>query len=103
MGDLVQVKHVKLGQATIVERTIARSFIYLINVAMGNKLVLFLLLSIFAYSKEVLLLHSYHKGYEWTDSISEAVGDSFQDSDVEISTEYMDTKRIHTKKYIDSL
>ncbi len=70
---------------------------------MGNKLVLFLLLSIFAYSKEVLLLHSYHKGYEWTDSISEAVGDSFQDSDVEISTEYMDTKRIHTKKYIDSL
>ena len=70
---------------------------------MGNKVVLFLLLSIFAYSKEILLLHSYHKGYVWTNSISEAVEDSFRNTDVVISTEFMDTKRTYSQEHINLL
>jgi len=74
------------------------------NVVMKNKLVLLLFLSSIIYAKEVLLLHSYHKGYEWTNSISNAIENSFKySSDVEITTEYMDTKRIYSKDYIESL
>ncbi|BFU78586.1 ABC transporter substrate binding protein [Arcobacter sp. 15-2] len=70
---------------------------------MKNKLILLLFLSSIIYGKEVLLLHSYHKAYEWTDSISEAIEDSLQYSNVEITTEYMDTKRIYSEDYIESL
>ncbi len=64
--------------------------------------ILFLLHSL-VYAKDILLLHSYHKGYEWSDAISKAVEDSFQDTQVEITTEYMDTKRVYNKAYIDKL
>jgi len=70
---------------------------------MKNKLVLLLFLSSIIYAKEVLLLHSYHKAYEWTDSISNSVENSLKYHDVEITTEYMDTKRIYNKDYIESL
>jgi len=70
---------------------------------MKNKLVLLLFLSSIIYAKEVLLLHSYHKAYEWTDSISDAIENSLKYHDVEITTEYMDTKRIYNKDYIESL
>ena len=73
------------------------------NVAMKNKLVLLLFLSSIIYAKEVLLLHSYHKGYEWTNSISNAIENGLKYNDVEITTEYMDTKKIYTKEYIHSL
>jgi PAS domain S-box-containing protein len=70
---------------------------------MKNKLVLLLFLSSILYAKEVLLLHSYHKAYEWTDSISQSIENSLKYHDVEITTEYMDTKRIYNKDYIESL
>ncbi|MDC0933181.1 ABC transporter substrate binding protein [Arcobacteraceae bacterium] len=70
---------------------------------MKNKLVLLLFLSSILYAKEVLLLHSYHKAYEWTDSISNSIENSLKYHDVEITTEYMDTKRIYNKDYIQSL
>jgi len=73
------------------------------NVVMKNKLVLLLFLSSIIYAKEVLLLHSYHKGYEWTNSISTAIENSFKYTDVEITTEYMDTKRIYSKEYMESI
>ena len=73
------------------------------NALMKNKLVLLLFLSSIIYAKEVLLLHSYHKGYEWTNSISNAIENSLKYNDVEITTEYMDTKRIYNKEYIESL
>lgn len=73
------------------------------NAVMKNKLVLLLFLSSILYGKEVLLLHSYHKGYEWTNSISIAIENSFKYTDVEITTEYMDTKRIYSKDYMESL
>ena len=70
---------------------------------MKNKLFLLLFLSSIIYAKEVLLLHSYHKGYEWTNSISNAIENSLKYTDVEITTEYMDTKRIYSKEYMQSL
>lgn len=71
----------------------------------------FLLFSIFFISflqasqnKEVLLIHSYHKGYAWTDDISSAIEKSFKEhKNIELTTVYMDTKRIDDSIYLDNL
>ncbi|WP_375725195.1 PAS domain-containing protein [Arcobacter sp. KX21116] len=54
--------------------------------------------------KEVLLLHSYHKGYKWSDDISKAIDDKFASYDnIELTTMYMDTKRILNPTYLHKL
>ena len=71
----------------------------------------FLLFSIFFISflqasqnKEVLLIHSYHKGYAWTDDISSAIEKSFKEhKNIELTTVYMDSKRIDDSIYLDNL
>ena len=71
----------------------------------------FLLFSIFFVSflqasqnKEVLLIHSYHKGYAWTDDISSAIEKSFKEhKNIELTTVYMDSKRIDDSIYLDNL
>ena len=71
----------------------------------------FLLFSIFFISflqasqnKEVLLIHSYHKGYAWTDDISSAIEKSFKEhKNIELTTVYMDSKRIGTKAKCDKI
>ncbi|OEU74439.1 MAG: hypothetical protein BA874_08750, partial [Desulfuromonadales bacterium C00003068] len=47
-------------------------------------------------SKRVLVLHSYHQGYAWTDNVTQALQQQFEQSDfnVELFIEYMDTKRL---------
>ena len=42
---------------------------------------------------KVLLVHSYHKEYEWVAQITRGVKRSFEKSDVELEVFYMDTKR----------
>ena len=65
-------------------------------------IILFTLTSL--YAKEVLLLHSYHKGYAWSDGISEAIEKKlFPYPDIELSTIYMDTKKNSTPVYINKL
>lgn len=60
--------------------------------------------ALFATSKEVLLLHSYHKGYTWSDEISKAVERKFLfHENIELSTAYMDTKRVVGPLYFDRL
>ena len=55
-------------------------------------------------SKEVLLLHSYHKGYIWTDDISKTIENNFsKHKDIELTTVFMDTKRIDDSSYLSSL
>ena len=55
-------------------------------------------------SKDVLLLHSYHKGYTWTDDISSQIEKNFKDNkNVELTTVYMDSKRIDTASYLNNL
>jgi PAS domain S-box-containing protein len=74
-----------------------------------KKFILFSLLffTTFLYSnntKEVLLIHSYHKGYIWTNDISNAIEKEFSNyKNIELNTVYMDTKRVSSQKYLDSL
>lgn len=73
-----------------------------------KKLILFSLLIInFLYannSKEVLLLHSYHKGYIWSDDISKTIEQAFsKHNNIELTTVYMDTKHIADPIYLDKL
>ena len=45
--------------------------------------------------KHVLVLHSYHKGLTWTDGVELGIREGFGvREDIEIHTEYLDTKRI---------
>ncbi|MGM0443553.1 MAG: hybrid sensor histidine kinase/response regulator [Fibrobacterota bacterium] len=64
----------------------------------GVLLLLFFLVS-FLYgtdTKHVLLLHSYHPGFEWVKGITSAVEETFDQSDIplHLHIEYLDTKRI---------
>ena len=43
--------------------------------------------------KKILFINSYHEGYEWSDGISAAINESFEDTGVELRFFYMDTKR----------
>ena len=65
-------------------------------------IIFFLLTSLNA--KEVLLLHSYHKGYVWSDDISKTIEKAFSKYEkIELTTSYMDTKRANNKIYLDKL
>ena len=46
-------------------------------------------------AKNVLILHSYHKGFTWTDNIMSGMESVFKQDGINIQTyvEYMDTKR----------
>lgn len=73
---------------------------------MKKAIILLIILFNFTYanSKEVLLLHSYHKGYKWTDDISDAIEKTFSSrDDIELTTLYMDTKRVVGPVYFDKL
>lgn len=62
----------------------------------------FLILSLKAVCKDntnVLLLNSYHKGFEWTDNITRGIEDALKDTTVELHVEYMDTKRYFDSTY----
>lgn len=51
--------------------------------------------------KQVLVLHSYHQGLNWTDNVSEGILSILsKEDDVEISFEYMDTKRHSEAEYL---
>lgn len=56
-------------------------------------------------NKDVLVLHSYHKGLEWTDNITNAIEATFQESpySVDIRYEYMDTKRVYDEKHLKNI
>ncbi len=66
---------------------------------------LFFLISVgVSAQKNILVLHSYHQGLEWTDQISEGIRSVFPYKDeVKIYYEYLDTKRNYSKKYYDKL
>lgn len=62
-------------------------------------------LDLFAKSKHILILQSYNKGLVWTDNISEGIEKTLllEKDDYELTTEYMDTKKINNKKYMESM
>ncbi len=54
--------------------------------------------------QHVLVLHSYHKGLRWTDREDEGISSVLKarGADVEVHTEYMDTKRVSVDVRFDS-
>jgi len=56
-------------------------------------------------TKNVLVLHSYHKGLQWTDLITQGIESALnnRDQDIELYFEYMDTKLIHDAQYLQKL
>ncbi len=52
----------------------------------------------------ILVLHSYHKGYKWSDDISKAIENSFKKyKNINIMTLYMDAKRMESSSYYEKL
>ncbi len=53
----------------------------------------------------ILILNSYHKEFSWTDNQVSAAKEVFEKtfSELEIHIEYMDTKRIYNKEYLEYL
>jgi PAS domain S-box-containing protein len=53
----------------------------------------------------VLVLHSYHHGFTWSDNISNGIRSVLlgQGNDIELLFEFMDTRRIHSKEYFQAL
>ncbi|TAL17090.1 PAS domain S-box protein [bacterium] len=58
-----------------------------------------------ASQKNVLLINSYHKGFEWTDRLTGGIEKGLSESTPEISlfTEYLDTKRISGELHFDHI
>jgi PAS domain S-box-containing protein len=69
--------------------------------------ILFILLtpSLFAFNRnsKVLLLNSYHKGYIWSDEITRGVEENLDHRNIDLFVEFMDTKRVYDKTYLDLL
>ena len=58
----------------------------------------------FSSANEILLLHSYNKGLKWTDGISTGVEEVMKKyPHFELTTEYMDSKKIESEKYEEEL
>jgi len=60
---------------------------------------------LFAIEKpKILILHSYHPSYKWTNDINHGINTVFKDvTKVDLFVEYMDTKKYFDQKYIDAL
>ncbi|RKE02120.1 sensor histidine kinase [Marinifilum flexuosum] len=56
-----------------------------------------------AENKKILILHSYHEGYNWTDRIMEGINSVFKQENVELFVNYMDTKRCVNEDYFSLL
>ena len=55
-------------------------------------------------SREILLLNSYHRGFKWTDDITRAVVDYYNDSiKYRVFVENMDSKRFQSPEYFAQL
>ena len=61
--------------------------------------------STFANKKKILILHSYHQGFEWSDNITSGIKSIFEKSNVEVefSIEYLDTKKKNDSVYLSNL
>jgi len=67
-------------------------------------IIILFIYSSFLYSNEILLLHSYNKGLKWSDGISRGVETIMQKHpQYELTTEYMDSKKIESEHYFEEL
>ncbi len=69
-------------------------------------IIFILVINLFASSasKNILLVHSYHRGYKWSDDVSKVIERRFEKSGtISLTTVYMDTKKVATSLYFDKL
>ena len=69
-------------------------------------LLIFLASGLFALTdtKNILLVHSYHRGYKWSDDISKVFEKKYENNPkTSLTTVYMDTKKVATPTYFDRL
>lgn len=67
-------------------------------------IIILFIYSSFLFSNEILLLHSYNKGLKWSDGISRGVENIMQKHpQYELTTEYMDSKKIESDHYFEEL
>nr|WP_252724241.1 EAL domain-containing protein [Vibrio hepatarius] len=53
--------------------------------------------------KDVLVIHSYHQGFFWTDAFQMGIEDVLQDDHLVLRVEYLDSKRIQNPTYLEQL
>ena len=72
---------------------------------MKKLILIFILLSTFLFANSsILIVNSYHKGYEWSDSIVKGIEATlYKHSDIDINILYMDAKRITSSDYYKKL
>lgn len=56
-----------------------------------------------AQEEDVLVLHSYHEGYVWTDDFQQGLQSVFTEHDISFRALYLDTKRHQTSAYLEQL
>lgn len=61
-------------------------------------------ISLFAQNnKNILIINSYHRGFQWSDDIINGIEDVLYDTKINANVLYMDSKRIDSKKYYKEL
>lgn len=51
--------------------------------------------------KQIVLIHSYHNGYQWTDDITRGIRDGLRDDEnIDLLIEYLDTKHFPDRKHL---
>ncbi len=53
--------------------------------------------------KDVLVVHSYHQGFFWTDAFQLGLEDVLKDDHLVLRVEYLDSKRIQDPTYLEQL
>ncbi|USD41111.1 EAL domain-containing protein [Vibrio sp. SCSIO 43135] len=57
----------------------------------------------FAQEKDVLVVHSYHQGFFWTDAFQKGLENVLSEQDVSTRVVYLDTKRLQSPEYLEQL
>lgn len=72
---------------------------------MKKILLILILINTYLFSNSsVLIINSYHKGYEWSDSVVKGIEQSlYTHSNIDTNILYMDSKRVTSKEYYSNL
>ena len=70
-------------------------------------IIIFLLLSdgilLAQTNKKVLIINSYHRGFQWSDDVISGIEQVLYNTNIDTNFLYMDSKRISSKKYYQKL
>lgn len=58
---------------------------------------------VYAQVKDTLVIHSYHQGMSWTDSLQAGLESATQSDDIPLHVSYMDSKRYQSDSYLNEL